>query len=227
MAFIGKAEFARLAGVNRTLVYRMIKEKKLTVRPDGKLDTEDQTNKNYINKQERPDGTKTTDKKTVKPKSKSKPNNKKEIFTNRIINNPSRDDESDDEEPEDEGQLKIYKGMDLSRLSKHDLERYHKMVSIEEKEIKNAEKLKEVVSTEAVTKVFHKLYQIDVNIFLQMSHTLSSKIAQKIFKSNDAEKITLVAKAINEETYKTQNYIQRELNSFLEQIEKEPVSVES
>ncbi len=209
MAFITKAAFAKEAGVNRTLIYRMVAEQKLTVRPDGKLDTEDQTNKNYLNKKERPDGAKTSDIKKATKKNTVKP----------ITNKPKTEEDNIPDDLGDNGQVKIYEGMDISTLSKYDLERYHKMVSIKEKEIKNRIAENIAIDRNLVVRFVNSLYQIDVNNFLQLSRTVSVTIASEIFKTNDPEKVTAVEKVVTEATYKTQEYIQREVTDFLNEID--------
>lgn len=212
MAFLTKSAFGKLAGVSRQRISKMCQLGHLTVRPDGKLDTEDRTNKNYLSKQERPDGLKSADQKQKKVQKK------REIPPNNT--NPK-----DNQEIPIEAAETILDGIpdDLQTMSKYDLDRMKAAVTILKERLKHDKEREELLDSSIVKKTFHALYQIDTEEFLQSSAAIAPRLCQDVFGTNEPEKMTKVSEILDTEFYKIQNHIRITLNRELENMRLEIV----
>lgn len=216
MAFLTKSAFAKLANVSRQRIYKMCEIGHLTVRPDGKLDTVDQTNENYLEKTDRRDGRKERDKEKEKPKQKSKKKSTKpkkqeeKIIDNNRISNLS-----------DFFSNQIDLNGSLSDIKKIDLDKMKTAVTIEKDQIKRDKDRGQLIDRDLIKEFFGKLYSIDVNEFLQLSAALSSRICEGIFKTDDPEKLMEVSKLIDSELYKTQSHIQKKVDDLISDLTDE------
>jgi hypothetical protein len=211
-----QSALARLVGVSRQAIYDAIKNEHIPHVEQNrkkKIDLDDPRIQNYIK-----GNPQRNRKKEEKPKTEPKKGSKKK-------KEPAEKKSKPDikESLELKGEVDLSEVDDLNTLSKYDLERYQKMVVIEKEKIKIAKDRGELIDRDLVVRIFSKIYQIDVNNFLQLSHALAPRIVQSVFKTSDPEKITETTKMIDEELYKTQNYIQREIDEFLESIKTKEV----
>jgi len=220
MALLTKSEFGKLAGVSRQRIYQMVKERNLIEDKNGKLNTENRTNKNYLIQRDRPDGLKTSDEikrvkgKKIKKKEKAEPitegkkqvNKKNEIVKAEKKSIKIIDDNDDD--PDEVGN------------DKYELQCIKLKADIKKIDIINAEKRNDLIPRELVKKFIDQIYQIDSQEFLQLSSHLTAKICQGIFKTDNEKKLLEVAKLIDRESYKTLEHIQKKINTFLSGLEK-------
>lgn len=192
----------------------MCKDGHLTVRPDGKLDTEDRTNKNYLEKTERAYGYKYTDKKgdVIQDKIKHKATVKK----SKVKNEQQSNLENNREIPEESAET-VLEGIpdDLKLMTKHDLDRMKSAMKVLQDQLKHERDRGLYVDKDVVKKTFHAIYRIDTEEFLQLSSTLSAKICQDIFGTNEPELMTKTSEVLDTEFYKVQNHIRVTLNRDL------------
>jgi len=111
----------------------------------------------------------------------------------------------------------------LKFMDKTDLEKQKIIEDILKLQINNDKKRAELIDRDFVKGMFLKLYNIDVNEFLQLGASLSAKIST-IFEIDDPEKLALINKSINKELYRTQEHIKKELDKFLDEMAREGVA---
>lgn len=216
---LSKSEFAKKAGVSRQRIYQMLKDNNLVADSSGKLDTENRTNKNYLIRQDRPDGLKTSDEiKKAKQKKKTKmekakPNKKGNQTTDKkkqLVKATKKTITIIEDEDEEE----IPMSLDKYKLQCKKLE-----ADIKKIDIINAEKRNDLIPRDLVKQFIDEIYQIDSQEFLQLSSTLTAKICQGVFKSDDDKKLLRVSKLIDNESYKTLGHIQKKIDIFLTKLE--------
>lgn len=222
MAFLTKSAFAKHAGVSRQRISVMCKEGHLTVRPDGKLDTEDRTNKNYLEKTERAYGYKYTDKKGDAKQNKNKKN--LPVEKNKSNNSEKSIMEKNREVPE-ESDENILEGIpdDLKLMTKHDLDRMKAAMKVMQDKLKHQKERGDLIDRMLIRKAFNELYQVDSEQFLQSSSVIAPRICQDIFETNDPEKLTKVSEMLDSDFYKIQNHIRRVFDKHLSIMEVEPI----
>ncbi len=210
MAFLNKSAFAKSAGVSRQNIYKMCELGHLTMRPDGKLDTEDRTNKNYLSKKDRPDGIKDSDKKTVKPKQKpKKKSTKPKIQEEKIIDNNNISDIDDfpgnnDDDSEDQ--------YDKYKLQCRKIDADIKRVNVITKE-----KEQGLIDRDFVSHVFRKLHAIDSRELLQLPAKTAPDITA-ILGVDDPTIQIQIEQLLEKEIYQLIDRCKKELNTFLKTV---------
>jgi hypothetical protein len=99
------------------------------------------------------------------------------------------------------------------------LECEKKRFEIQKLQIDNDKKRGELIDRKLVRVIFSKIYNIDANQFLQLKDVLTSKISS-ILGVDDSKKKMKITSVIDKELYKTQNYIKREIDEFIDEIQK-------
>lgn len=214
MAFLNKSQFSKHAGVSRQRISKMCSLGHLLVRPDGKLDTEDRTNKNYLTKQERPDGYKSSDIDKKQPV-------RKKAANKTVKSNAENNREIPIENPEE-----VLAGIpdDLKNMTKHDLDRMKAAVTIIKDRLKHDKEREFVIDRTLIQRAFHDLYQIDTEEFLQASSFIAPRICQNVFGTNDPIVLTKVSEILDTDFYKIQNHIRRTFDKHLADMNLDPVA---
>lgn len=195
---ITKSKFSKIAGVSRAAITRACHAGTLVVRPDGKLDTDNPVNKDYITRNKNKDR---------KSKDKS-----------------SQAAESSPSEPEIENFTLPSGDMDfenlnsyLNTLDRSSTEKLKILEQIRQIQVKTKKERQELISRELISKVFAKLYMVDVNEWRTLGANLAPEIAA-IAAIDDDETIIKVGEAIEKEVFIVLQHVKRIVNDFLKTI---------
>ncbi len=196
---ITKSRFSKRAGVSRAAITRACQSGALVVRPDGKLDPENPVNRDYIVRNKNKDR---------KPKDKSSQDAKSSPAEPEIKNFalPSENMSGDE--------LKHY----LEDLSQNSVEKLKTITQIRQLQVKTKKERQELISRKLISKVFAKLYMIDVNELRTLGANLAPEIAA-IAAIDDDEIIIKVGEAIEKEVFTVLQHVKRIINDFLKTIE--------
>jgi len=207
MAFLTKSAYAKLAGVSRQNIYKMCELGHLTMRPDGKLDTEDRTNKNYLSKKDRPDGIKDSDKQKVKPNIKpKKKTTKPKKQEEKIIDNDNISDFIEDDGDDSENQFDKYK-LQCKKID----------ADIKRVNVITKEKEQGLIDRDFVSHVFRKLHAIDSRELLQLPAKTAPDITA-ILGVDDPTIQIQIEQLLEKEIYQLIDRCKKELNTFLKKV---------
>jgi membrane-associated HD superfamily phosphohydrolase len=201
MAIVTQAKFAKEADVNRSSINRAISAGSLVVRPDGKLDTDNPVNQDYIRR--------CNDKKSQKRPTP------KEITKDDIEQTGEIDNDLD-------FSIDSIEDSALENLSRTSLEKIKIAENIKQTRVKTQKERLKLVDRETVQKVFSKLYMVDVNMWRTLGANLSPEIAS-IAKIDDNEIIIKVGEVIEKEVFVILGHVKRTMNEFLLEIEAEEI----
>ncbi len=196
---ITKSKFAKRAGVSRAAITKACQAGALVVRPDGKLDIDNPVNKDYI----------------IRNKNKAKKSKDK----------PSQNAESSPPKAETENAILPFRDVNFEDLSCH-LENLTQSSIIKLKDIAHVRQLQvrtkkerqELISRRLISKVFAKLYMIDVNEWRTLGANLAPEIAA-VAAIDDNEIIIKVGEIIEKEVFIVLRHVKRIVNDFLKTIE--------
>lgn len=107
----------------------------------------------------------------------------------------------------------------LDYMTKEELDCIKIAEDIRLKRIKQAKDRGDLIDRYFVESLFNKIYSIDVNQFLQLKDSMTTKMGT-IFDISDKKKLMEASEMINKELYKTQSHIKREIDEFLESMKK-------
>lgn len=222
MSEFSKAAFSRAAGVSKAAITKSISSGKLKLNSNNKIDDTDKLTISYLKKHK-------SKKKKSPPKNKQAeklkkivPPKEKKIIDKISKSHPKlikplleaaekmQDDASVDPKPE---QLNLSE-ISLDQADKYDLEKMKLKEQIIKERIKTDEIRGKLISRDFVKRFFLKLYNIDQNQFLQLEHSLGSKICD-YFKTTKEKDLVKTTEILHDELYKTQKHIKLEIDKFL------------
>ncbi len=195
---INKSKFSKRAKVSRAAITRACQSGALVIRPDGKLDTDNPVNRDYI----------------VRNQSKNK----------KSKDGSSQATEPSPATPEKKESIFLSGDMDFDKLN-HNLEALSissidklKVISqTRQIQIKTKKERQELISRELISKVFAKLYMVDVNELRTLGANLAPEIAA-LAAIDDDEIIIKVGEAIEKEVFAVLQHIKRIVDDFLKTI---------
>jgi ribosomal protein S13 len=227
MAWVKSAEFARIAGVSRACITQRCKEGALVRTPAGKLDTESPVNKAFITKQ-REKGKKSkanlvSAKETAAAKKITIPRNSP--LSNRVI------------QAEQESEEILIKGIenaeflesilsgeavidDLEHISKTSIDRLKTIEQIKDLRIKTELSRNKLIPRELVSRVFSKLYAIDINEFKTLGPAISQDIIPLVGIVEENQ-IMAIGEMVDKHLRKVLQHIKRIIDDFLKTLEEE------
>lgn len=198
---VNKSKFSIVAGVSRAAITMAGQAGILVVRPDGKLDTDNPVNKDYIIRN-----------KNKNKKSKNKPS--------QAANPPSSEPEIKDltlpSEDMHFDELSTY----LEALPQSSAEKLKTISQIRQLQVKTKKDRQELISRKLISKIFAKLYMVDVNEWRTLGAHLAPEIAA-IAGIDDDETIIKVGEAIEKEVFIVLQHVKRIVNDFLKTIKAE------
>lgn len=201
MAIATKTKFAKLSMVNRSSITRAIVAGSLVVRPNGKLDTNNPVNKDYIKR--------CNDKKNqLSPADKSTEKNDQ-----KPIRCTFEEAEQLSKDTEDKA---------LGAVSVSSLNNLRAIEQISQIRMKTKKERQELIERSLVEKAFSKLYMIDVSMWRTLGANLSPEIAA-ITKIDDNKIIIEIEETIEKEVFVILQHIKRTMNEFLIGIEASQV----
>lgn len=193
-----RSKFAKHAGVSRAAITMACQAGTLVIRPDDKLDTDNPVNKDYI----------------IRNKNKNK----------KSKNKPSQAAKSPPSEPEIENFTLPSEDMDFDELSRYlealsqsSAEKLKTISQIRQLQVKTKKERQELISRKLISKIFAKLYMIDVNEWRTLGANLAPEIAA-IAAIDDDETIIKVGEAIEKEVFIVLQHVKRLVNDFLKTI---------
>lgn len=209
MRLLNKKQFAELAGVSRAAVGQACKAGALVIRPDGKLDIDTPVNKSYIEKHQakaRANKSKQSQSKTSSA-AKQQPGISKEpqqIIEELLL------------PPENLG----FDGLSryLEALSRGSADKLKIIEQIRQLQVKTKKERRELISRDLVSKVYAKLYMIDVNEWRALGANLTPEIAACASIDNN-EVMIKIEQVIEKEVFVILQHVKRTMNDFLKEIE--------
>jgi hypothetical protein len=217
MKLVTGSELARTLGVDRSAITKAISRGVLFFKKDKFIDLDDPTTEAYISAKERRKDRQARNAKTKKEQRKKIEQSQKQeslsiktIKPSKPANNSVPDYGDDDTD---------FTGV----LEKNDLQCKKLKKDIEKLEIANAKARGQLISRDFVSRLFSKIYNIDVNQFLQLKDVLTTKISGVVGLDSPEDKLK-ITEIVNNELYKTQSHIQREIDDFLAELEKHGIN---
>lgn len=227
MALLNLSEFARVAGVDKAYISRLAKKGRLLRMPSGELDTESPVNKAFIAKQR---------KKGKKPKVNLV--SAKEVAVAKKITIPKDSPlsrpviQTPGQEP---GEFKsgeidkilldsILSGETiinaLENLSKESTDRLKTIEQIKDLRIKTEASRNKLIPRELVSRIFSKLYAIDINEFKTLGPAISQDIVPLI-GGVDEKQIMAIGGMVDNHLRKVLQHIKRIVDDFLKTLDLE------
>lgn len=196
---INKSRFSKIAKVSRSAITKACQGGTLVVRPDGRLDIENPVNQDYIVRNR----DKERKSKTKSSQAAKSPLPEPEI-KNFIL-------PSEDMSPEELNRS-------LEALSQSSAEKLKTIAQIRQLQIKTKKDRQDLISRKLISKIFAKLYMIDVNEWCTLGANLAPEIAA-IAAIDDDETIIKVGEIIEKEVFIVLQHVKRIVNDFLKTIE--------
>lgn len=227
MSFVNQAGFARVAGVHRSYISRLVKQGKLLRVPSGEFDTESPVNKAFIDKQR-------------KNGKKPRPNlvSPKEVAAAKEIDIPYKPSQSrrviqaEQEKPEKldnsetsrilldsilSGEIAIDA---LENLSKESIDRLRIIEQIQKLRTEREVIRGKLIPRELVSHVLSKLYAIDINEFKTLGPAISQDIIPLVGIVKE-EQIMAIGEMVDKHLRKVLQHIKRIIDDFLKTLEDE------
>jgi hypothetical protein len=223
MPLVNLSSFARIAGVHRSYISRLVQQGKLLRMPSGEMDTESPVNKAFIDKQR-------------KEGKKSRPNliSSKEV----AAANPSKPPQSrrviqeEQEEPENLNNGKfdnilldsILSGETvidaLENLSKESTDRLRTIEQIKKLRIETEVSRNKLIPRELVSRIFSKIYAIDINEFKTLGPAISQDIIPLVGIVKE-DQVMAIGEMVDKHLRKVLQHIKRIIDDFLKTLEVE------
>lgn len=228
--YLTLSEFARACGISRQAVHKNAKNELLDLKISGNkkyIDITGQNTKSYIESQNYNfDLSAVQDKKQKPPEIKKAvvhiaERNKEKQKQVSVIDEKKPEIEKESDVPDylrdiiDAGEISF---SDAMRLSKVDLEKIKIYESIKKTKIETEQKRNELISRKLIKQIFGKLYEIDMNQFVQLKAKLAPAL-MGLAGCTDSEILIKAEEKINDEIYLILNNVQAEIDKFLKMIE--------
>ena len=196
---INKSKFSEHAGVSRVAVTLACKKGALVVRPDGKLETDNPVNKDYVNRH------------------KNRPKKKKTIKQQQVEREPEKPPFQSDIKLTDISSDRFDEFLSqLSAINRGEIEALKILEHIKRERIKSDKERNELISRDRVAKFFGKLYQIDVQELRTLGPNLAPEIIAAISDIQDDDgKIIKIEELIEKEVFIILQHIKRVINEHL------------
>lgn len=191
-----QVKFAKLCGVSRQSISKLIKRGGLVARPDGKLDTDNIINQDYINKHKEKAALLDSE-----PKNNKTNNNDSIKDCNAVQNEQSIMDEY------------------ANICTKNDLETQKTMAQIMQIQVRTARERGELIDRDLVKKVFAKLFTIDTGELKTFGSKVAPEIAS-ILGVSSSDGILKVKKCIDLKMNTILKHVQRVYTDSLKEMEK-------
>ena len=208
-------DFADYCGVSKQAIGKAIKKHHLVLRQDGKLDTDNPINQDYIRKKGKEIPTKST---TNASNSKKKPRKKVTKKTPQKQQNiPVPQTPEDDENGTSNDLLKTI-------VTKNALDVQKTLEQVKHLQVKTSKERGELISRDIVKLAFAKLFKVDTGELRTLGAKLAPDIAS-IFGISDDAKILEAKEYIEEEVFVVLKHIKRIYADALKTIDVDAESV--